>query len=298
MPVKNSTAYRRSVMLMLLLPLLAAACRGVDSTTLPTRVEPAALPALPTGTLPPTFTAPAESGTSAAASTESSAAGSGPECRETADCVLAVRIDTCCTCPEVMSRAAAEGNDAVVLYVEGLNYGELLPQSCANVDCEGCGAAPVPVCTAAGVCRAENSVEAILQNCPGCYDQAAIAAYENGDTPAAIGYCLQADPPSCLVALFDTAYATGDVEGGLDICLSTAHPDPAGCLTTLAPAVAATDAEEAVALCQQIAAGDVRQFGCMLDVASTVFAQDPARGREICQMLKGERVGQCLGELE
>jgi hypothetical protein len=173
-----------------------------------------------------------------------------------------------------MSRTAAEGNEAIVLYEEGLSYGELLPESCANVDCEACGPPPVPVCTTAGLCRAQQSVEAILQNCPSCYDQAAVAA------------------------LFDTAYAAGDVESGLAICLSTAHPDPAGCLTTLAPAVAASDVEGAVALCQRIAAGDVRQFGCMLDVASTIFAQDPARGREICQLLQEERVEQCLGELE
>jgi hypothetical protein len=291
----------RRLMFLLFLPLLTAACRSVDSSLLPTRAEPAAPPAIPTATLPATNTAPATFTTPAAASTETSAAGAeagnGPECRETADCVLAVRIDTCCACPEVMSRAAAEGSDTILLYEEGLSYGELLPEPCASVDCEACGPPPVPVCTAAGLCRAQRSVEAILQECPGCYDQAAIAAYENGDVPAAIGYCLQADPPSCLVALFDAAHAAGDVEGGLEICLSTAHPDPAGCLTTLAPAVAASDTEQAVGLCQRIQAADVRQFGCMLDVASAVFARDPARGREICQLLQGERVGQCLEEL-
>jgi hypothetical protein len=42
----------------------------------------------------------------------------------------------------------------------------------------------------------------------------------------------------------------------------------------------------------------VRQFGCILDVAITVHDRDPARAREICQLLQGERAGQCLGELE
>jgi hypothetical protein len=289
-------AYQR-LMFLLFLPLLAAACRSVDSSLLPTRAEPAAPPALPTATLPATNTAPATFTTPAAASTETSAADE-TECRETADCVLAVRIDSCCTCPEVTSRAAAVADDAIVLYEEGLNYGELLPATCADVDCEACGPPPVPVCAPTGVCRAQRSVEAILQDCPSCYDQAAVASYENGDTAAAIGYCLQADPPSCMVSLFDIAYAAGDVEGGLEICLSTVHPDPAGCLTVLAPAVAGSDPERAVSLCRQIQAADVRQFGCMLDVAITVFGSDPARGREICQLLEGERVGQCLEELE
>ena len=289
----DSAVNRLFQIILLSLLSLVAACQAVNSAT-PPSVEQTAAPstAQPIRTLPATFTA------AAATPIESKVAVNDIECQEAVDCVLVIHVDSCCSCPEIMSRASAVGNEAVVLYEQGQNYGEFLPESCGNVDCEPCAPPPIPYCTEDGYCRELRSVEAVLLECPGCYDQAAIVAYENGDTPAAITYCLQTDTSACIHALFEAAYASGDLEGELAVCLHPSYPDPAGCLTILAPALAAFDFEQAVALCQQIPAGDARHFGCVLDVAGAIYASDPGRSREICELLQGDRVGQCLGELE
>jgi len=246
----------------------------------------------PTDSLPATFTP------QAIESAGNPATGDEFECRENAECVLVLRTNSCCSCPEVMGQTSLLTGDPLVLYEPGQSYGDLLPERCANVACETCLPPPIPICGDDGRCRALSSPEIILQECPDCYEQAAIAAFKNGDTTQAISYCYQVDVDACLLALFSEAIAGGNHESALQLCNEPAHPDPGGCLATVAPALAGENSQRAIDLCLQIATTDVRQFGCMLDVAITVYATDPEGGLAICTLLSGERVNQCLQEVE
>lgn len=273
--------------------LILAACRKSEVSSTPSTIEVIDQPGdIPTITLPATFTPPVVEPTS------SLATGGALECRVDLDCVLVIRTDSCCSCPEVMSRASLLSAEPLILYEPGQSYGDMLPDACANVACESCLPPPIPICGDDGRCKAQSSPEIILQGCPDCFEQAALAAIENGDVVQAVGYCNQADVDACLLSLFSVAIARGDYESALRLCLEPAHPDPGGCLATVAPILARENSQRAVDLCQQITTTDVRQFGCMLDVATIVHALNPEEGQTICQLLSGERVGQCLEELE
>jgi hypothetical protein len=75
-------------------------------------------------------------------------------CRVDADCVLAIRVDICCPCPEVTTHVRVQQAKAVQVYTPGRDYGPLQPASCANVACAPCPPLPEALTCDAGHCRA------------------------------------------------------------------------------------------------------------------------------------------------
>ncbi|MBU0576490.1 hypothetical protein KJ654_02410 [Patescibacteria group bacterium] len=53
------------------------------------------------------------------------------------DEVLAIQINTCCSCPTKVFSALI-GTDGWVVYEKGKNYSRLLPEECDRVDCQPC----------------------------------------------------------------------------------------------------------------------------------------------------------------
>lgn len=71
-------------------------------------------------------------------------------CKKDADCILGVRLDQCCAAPKAVHKDKLEKDPNIVLYEEGKDYSELLPEKCKNVHC-----APLP---------AFKSVKAVCEN--------------------------------------------------------------------------------------------------------------------------------------
>ncbi len=75
-------------------------------------------------------------------------------CNLDSDCVLAIRVDVCCPCPEITTQVRARETKGVEIYTPGRDYGPLLPADCAHVACAPCPPLPAGVECSAGQCRA------------------------------------------------------------------------------------------------------------------------------------------------
>ncbi|MBU0976544.1 MAG: hypothetical protein ABIE03_06400 [Patescibacteria group bacterium] len=60
------------------------------------------------------------------------------ECSSDSDCAVAIRVDECCSCPEVTTKSKLESDYGLMEYFFGKNYSEYLPDNCALVDCAPC----------------------------------------------------------------------------------------------------------------------------------------------------------------
>jgi hypothetical protein len=199
-----------------------------------------------------------------------------------------------------MSMADIEQAEHVVRYEPGMNLGALLPAECANADCDGCPPAPLPICED-NVCQAAESAALILERCPTCVDEAALAALQAGDLAEAMTLCEMSEAPgTCVAALFEQALIMGDLQAAEQLCLHPAYPDRGGCLTALGPLVAGEDVERGLALCLQVPEVDARRAVCLMETARVAAATDLPRAKEICAMLPAEMEAECLagaGEL-
>jgi hypothetical protein len=60
------------------------------------------------------------------------------ECESDSDCVLGLRLDKCCACPEAFSILEINADPNIVLYEEGKDYSDLRKIDCKNVQCAPC----------------------------------------------------------------------------------------------------------------------------------------------------------------
>lgn len=60
------------------------------------------------------------------------------QCTLDSDCVLALRLDQCCSCPEVTSRQALLGNQNLIEFKFGEDYSSRKTIDCSNIVCEPC----------------------------------------------------------------------------------------------------------------------------------------------------------------
>ncbi|MDD3648022.1 MAG: hypothetical protein PHS44_06020 [Candidatus Dojkabacteria bacterium] len=69
--------------------------------------------------------------------TSSQTASSG-ECFSDSDCMIVIRIDECCACPEAVAKSELTSDSKLLAYFPGKNYSSLLPEECYLVDCAPC----------------------------------------------------------------------------------------------------------------------------------------------------------------
>jgi hypothetical protein len=69
------------------------------------------------------------------------------------DCLLAIRVDRCCPCPELATRAQVEADEGLEVYIEGVNYAPFLPEACSEAVCGPCQPLPAAVACQDGRCR-------------------------------------------------------------------------------------------------------------------------------------------------
>lgn len=80
-------------------------------------------------------------------------------CRVDSDCVLALRIDICCSCPEVTTLARVKATRGVEVYVPGRDYGSLRPEKCSLVDCPPCPSPPAGVTCKSEICCPSTTIQ-------------------------------------------------------------------------------------------------------------------------------------------
>lgn len=209
-------------------------------------------------------------------------------CQADSDCVLAIRVDVCCSCPEVTTQARVRATEGVEIYIPGRNYGTLRPAICAQVGCSPCPPLPAGAICRSGQCRAPETVQEILTACPDCYIQAAQAAYQEGNSQQAIDFCKQSaleQQFTCFSQLFNTALGMKRLDEAEQLCRQYLDQDVGSCLRTLALKWANVDDQRAAALCNELDPADARHFGCMLDIALAIKSQNQERALEICKQL-------------
>lgn len=221
-------------------------------------------------------------------------------CKTDADCVLAIRIDVCCSCPEVTTQACVQATKGVEIYVPGRNYSSLLPARCAQVDCSPCPPPPASAICRLGRCRAPETLQEILAACPDCFAQAAEAAYRAGRFEQAVDFCTQSAPEQqyiCFSQLFNTAVNKDRLDEADKICRQYLSQDVGSCLRRLALKWVSLDAQRAIALCNELDPVDARHFGCLVELALAIWPEKQDLAIEICNQLSPDRAEQCRQEV-
>lgn len=221
-------------------------------------------------------------------------------CQTDIDCVLAIRVNICCSCPEVATQAFVQANRGIEIYIPGKNYGSLRPAECATVDCPTCPPAPAsPVCIL-NKCQSPATIQEILNTCPNCFVQAAQAAYQSGNLQEAIDFCTKAASDQlylCFSELFNTALTTNHLNEAEELCREYLNQDVGSCLRSIALKWANIDHQRAVALCNELDPSDARHFSCILEVALTFQSQNQNLALEICAQLPADEAEECRKEI-
>lgn len=79
-------------------------------------------------------------------------------CRQDTDCILAIRLDQCCRCPEVVAQQALADNKSLTQFKYGQDYSPEKTIDCRGVVCSPCE--PLhgsPICLE-GQCRSGEKV--------------------------------------------------------------------------------------------------------------------------------------------
>ena len=74
-------------------------------------------------------------------------------CQEKRDCVLGIRIDECCNCPNAYLKEEIEKEPGLVVWEPKKDYRFLKPRSCREVYCPACSFYEKAYCCSGGVCR-------------------------------------------------------------------------------------------------------------------------------------------------
>lgn len=221
-------------------------------------------------------------------------------CQADSDCVLAIRVDVCCSCPEVTTQARVRATEGVEIYMPGRNYGRLRPAICAQVGCSPCPPLPAGAICRSGQCRAPETVQEILAACPGCYVQAAQAVCQAGNLQQAIEFCTQSASEqqfTCFSQLFNIALDANHLDEAETLCRQHLNQDIGSCLRPLALKWTNLDDQQAVALCNELDPADARHFNCLLDVALAIKPQSQERALEICGQLPSDEAELCRQEV-
>ena len=214
--------------------------------------------------------------------------------------MLTIRVDICCSCPEVTTQARVRATKGVEIYVPEREYGSLRPAICAQIDCSPCPLPPAGAICRSGQCRAPETVQEILTACPDCFVQAAQVAYRAANMQRAIDFCSQSSPEqqfTCFSKLFKAAVDANRLDEADRLCRRYLDQDVGSCLRPLALKWADLDDQRAVALCNELDPADARHFGCILDVALAIKSQDQKRALEICYQLPSEEAELCRQEV-
>lgn len=61
-------------------------------------------------------------------------------CQQDSDCVIGIRIDSCCSCPSAYPKSQLEDDKNIVIYEYGKDYSSLIKsnEDCRKVACEPC----------------------------------------------------------------------------------------------------------------------------------------------------------------
>lgn len=60
------------------------------------------------------------------------------ECLEDSDCFLAIRLDSCCPCPESFHKSVIESRQNLVEYEPGRDYTQKIKVDCTDIECDPC----------------------------------------------------------------------------------------------------------------------------------------------------------------
>lgn len=74
-------------------------------------------------------------------------------CQERRDCVLGIRIDECCDCPDAYLKGEVENDLGLVIYEPRKDYRRLKPRSCRQVYCSACSFYDKAYCCSEGACQ-------------------------------------------------------------------------------------------------------------------------------------------------
>lgn len=74
-------------------------------------------------------------------------------CNQDGDCVLAIRLNTCCSCPQAISRQVLLKNKSWVEYEFGKDYSQEKRKSCQNVQCKPCSSPEQGLVCLSGHCQ-------------------------------------------------------------------------------------------------------------------------------------------------
>ncbi len=223
-------------------------------------------------------------------------AASPNTCKDDRDCVLALRIDVCCSCPEITTQARLQTTPGLVEYIPGRDYGSLRPAMCARVNCSPCPPHPAGALCTSGECRSPETPEEILTACPGCFLQAAQASHRSGDLRQAVNFCTRATDEQqsmCFSELFYAALTSHRLDEAEQVCRLYLHQDIGGCLRPIALKWAQSDDQYAIQLCNEIEPTDARHVGCIRDIALAVSSRDQNRALEICTQLSARDAELC-----
>lgn len=221
-------------------------------------------------------------------------------CKVDSDCTLAIRVDVCCSCPEVTSRERVKLTKGLELYIPGRNYGSLRPAVCGQVSCSACPLAPAGAVCTKEICQAPNTPEDILSACPECFPQAAQVAYQSNDLQRALDYCSRSSHDEqylCYSGLFNAALLKENLSDGEYLCRNQLTNDVGECLRSLALKWAKSNDKVAISLCNELNPADARHFNCILQVAILVKERDKNRALEICSQLSIDEAESCRAQL-
>ncbi len=139
-------------------------------------------------------------------------------CKVDNDCIIGIRLDTCCSCPQIYSKKDVDRNPNLIVYESGKDYSSLRTVFCGRVLCEPCETIFGVICSNStlniehdadytwrlersetiNVCQKPKTWEEFLRICPdikenylknNCYISAALNAYEEVKLDKAIELC-------------------------------------------------------------------------------------------------------------
>jgi hypothetical protein len=200
---------------------------------------------------------------------KSSISSSG-ECVADSECALGIRINVCCSCPEVTTRARLGHASGMVDYDRAREFGSSRPFFCKWADCSPCLLPPAGAFCIEGRCQAPRTATEVLATCPECFGQAALVIYGDGNAAQAQAFCRMETPERrarCMTEVFALAVNANRLDDAERFCRSGVIPDSGACLRTVAVRLAQIDPGHAASLCEELVPSDVRRQLCLKEVS-------------------------------
>lgn len=221
-------------------------------------------------------------------------------CKEDSDCAVAIRLNACCSCPEVYSKDQIKKDKNLAIYEEGKTYSRRRPLSCINVKCNLCRPMAFGAVCSNNRCQEPEKWDEFLRVCPNCFTVAALAAYRDNNYPKAIQLCeLDRNEDQCFLSIAREAiyHVKDKISDALRLCREKVRENQPTCLRETAQEIAKTDIENGLKICGEILTDDGERancfHNCFHNVAVTAKEQDIiTQALTICQMISS-RVEDC-----